>query len=345
MSMFQRATRKNLKLRMALMGPSGSGKTYTALKLARGLAGPDGRIAVMDTEHRSAEAYAGDVTEFDTIAPESFSVETYIDIIEAAGREEYDVLVIDSLSHAWAGKDGLLEFVDQEKRKNRGGNDFTAWRNATPKHNQLIEAMLACRCHLIVTMRTKTEYVLEKNDRGKMVPRKIGLAPVQRDGLEYEFTVVGDIDLDHNLVISKTRCSAIADKVYTKPDEKLSLTLKAWLDSGDPAIEEPAQESPAVRNRTQPYEMSEKHKEHWATWLALKKKYNLDTSVLKEALCGESFADSTPTVISRVLADILAEHEKPPVPGPDEDLPFGAEKKEQSTETEPEPEPENLEDF
>ena len=83
--------------------------------------------------------------------------------------------------------------------------------------------MLQSKCHVIVTMRSKTEYVIEEIDRGgrkTQVPRKIGTAPIQRSGMEYEFTIVGDLDLDHTLIVSKSRCEFIADQVIKKPDQK-----------------------------------------------------------------------------------------------------------------------------
>lgn len=228
-SMFTRATREQSRLRMALIGPAGSGKTYTALAVASGLGE---RIAVLDTEHGSASKYSG-IFEFDSFAPDSFEPEVYMDAIREAGRAGYDVLVLDSLSHAWAGKGGLLEFVDEQARRSRSGNSFAAWREATPKHNQLIESMLSAPLHLIVTMRAKTEYVMDYDERTKKTtPRKVGLQPVQRDGLEYEFDVVGDLTHEQDLIISKTRCPDLTGRVYRHAGEDLAGTLREWLGAG-----------------------------------------------------------------------------------------------------------------
>lgn len=223
---FRPATKAQAKLRMALLGPAGSGKTYTALRIAEGLGK---RIAMIDTEHGSGSKYS-DVVQFDTMLLESFEPENYIEGIKAAGEAGYDVLIIDSLSHAWAGPGGLLEFVDRQKDR---GNQFQAWGKATPRHNALVEAMLACKCHLIVTMRTKMEYVQEKGPDGKTTIRKVGLQPVQRDGLEYEFDVVGDLD-DAILTISKTRCPALHDKQFVRPGQDVANVLKAWLSDDTP---------------------------------------------------------------------------------------------------------------
>lgn len=226
---FTKATKEQAKLRMALIGPSGSGKTYSALAVARGLGD---NVALIDSEHGSASKYASEF-EFDTLRLTTFAPLTYVQAIEAAAAAGYDVLVIDSLSHAWTGKEGALEQVDMATARSRSHNKFSeGWREVTPQHNALIEAILAAPMHVIATMRVKTEYVIEENDRGQKVPRKVGLAPVQRAGMEYEFDVVGDIDHDHKLIVSKSRCSAIADAVIPKPGEQLAKVLAEWLGDG-----------------------------------------------------------------------------------------------------------------
>jgi energy-coupling factor transporter ATP-binding protein EcfA2 len=237
MFQFKKATREKAKARVALIGPSGSGKTYTALLLAT-LMGK--RVAVIDSEHGSASKYAGItdpasgvLLDFDVLELDSFSPETYALALEAAQKAGYDAIVVDSLSHAWMGKDGALELVDKAAKKNQG-NSYVGWRDVTPKHNAMIDALVSCQAHLFVTMRSKTEYVLEEDARtGKKVPRKVGLAPIQRDGLEYEFDVVGDLDLDHNYIISKTRCPMLDGALINKPGAKLVETLHAWLETGE----------------------------------------------------------------------------------------------------------------
>jgi hypothetical protein len=186
-----------------------------------------GRVAHIDSEHGSASKYA-DLFDFDTLKLESFAPERYIEAIEAA--KGYSVLNIDSLSHAWAGKDGLLEFVDKEAARSKSGNSYVAWRHATPKHNRLVEAILGAEQHVIVTLRSKMEYVQEKDEKtGKVTVRKIGLQPIQREGLEYEFDVVGDLDQRNQLVITKSRCPSLTDAVLEKPGKDLADTLRTWL--------------------------------------------------------------------------------------------------------------------
>ena len=235
---FTKATKRRAKLRMAIIGPAGSGKTYTALTLARHLGE---RVAVIDTERGSASKYA-DLFGFDVLELDQFSPQTYVQAVEAAGQSGYDVLVVDSLSHAWVGPGGALEMVDAVAARGKSGNSFGAWREVTPHHNALVNALLQAPCHLIGTMRSKTDYVQEKDDRGRTVIRKVGLAPVQRDGLEYEFDVVGDMDQEHTLVVTKTRCPALSGQVIRLPGEALARTLCEWLGRGSDA---PTEATPA----------------------------------------------------------------------------------------------------
>lgn len=225
--MFQRAQRKKAKLRLALCGPSGGGKTYTSLLMAQGLGGP---IAMIDTEQGSGELYA-DLTDYDVarLTP-PFSPGKYIQAIQAAEQAGYNVLIIDSLSHAWAGQGGILEEVD--KRKAGQKNQFAAWRDVTPQHNSLVDAILQSGCHIIVTMRTKTAYDFEKDANGRLKPVKVGLAPVQRDGVEYEFTVVLDIEAEKHVATSSKDRTGLFDGHFFVPTVETGKQLKAWLEQG-----------------------------------------------------------------------------------------------------------------
>lgn len=236
---FQRAKRSGIKLRMALVGPTGSGKTMWGIKLAEALAG-NRPPAVIDSEQGSAKRYA-DMADYDVAELTSFMPQAYTMGIKLAEENGYQSLLIDSLSHAWMGKDGALAMVDRAAGNSRG-NSFAAWREVTPHHNALIDAMLSAKLHLIVTMRAKTEYVLEQDDRGKMAPKKVGLQPVQRDGLEYEFDIVADVDMGHNLVIGKTRCAALDGCIFAPHEFRdLMQVLSAWL-NGDPMPTRPGDE-------------------------------------------------------------------------------------------------------
>ncbi len=232
---FAKATRKRSRARVAIDGPSGSGKTYTSLIAAKVLA-DGGRIAVIDTERGSASLYS-DKFDFDVLELDTFSPMLYTQAIEAAEAAGYAVIVIDSLSHAWEGEGGALDLVDKAATRMQG-NGFAAWKDVTPMHRKMVDAILQCKAHVIVTMRSKMDYIQEKDDRGKTVIRKVGMAPIQRQGMEYEFTLVADMDVDHRISVSKSRCDVMTDAVTAKPDAKFWQPFHAWLNSGD--AEQPA---------------------------------------------------------------------------------------------------------
>jgi len=230
---FHKATKAKSKLRAAICGPAGSGKTYTALSIATNLGC---KVAVVDTESGSASKYS-DLFGFDTIEFSSFHPQYFIDAIKAAEDGGYDVIVLDSLSHAWAGKDGVLEQADAIAKRMKSGNSFTAWKEATPLQKSLIDSILQSKIHVIATMRSKMEYILEavtKDGRTTQQPRRVGMAPVQRDDVQYEFDIVGEMDADNSMVIVKTRCSSLANAVIRKPGKELADTLKEWLSDGVP---------------------------------------------------------------------------------------------------------------
>lgn len=227
---FEEATKKECRLRLAIDGPSGSGKTFTSLVLATALAEKrGGKIAVIDSERGSASKYA-DIFKFSRLNIDApFSPERYVNAILTAERAGFAVLVIDSLSHAWEGEGGLLEQVDNIARRSKSGNTFNAWKDGSPMQQKLINSILGVKMDVLVTMRTKTEYIIEEDGRGKKVPRKIGMAPVQRQGLEYEFDVVFDMDHDNNAVVSKSRCHELSGKVFPRPGRLVADTLWNWL--------------------------------------------------------------------------------------------------------------------
>lgn len=238
-SPFQPATRKRAKLRLALDGPAGSGKSYTLLRWAFSLAaharsaGRPGRVAAIDTERGSLSLYEGLAPdgvpwEFDVVELDTFSPDRYTSLIEAAGRSGYEVLIVDSLSHAWTGKDGALELKDRVDN----GNSFTAWKTITPMHTAMIDAILSSPCHVLVAMRSKQEIVLVDDERGKKVPKRIGMAPVQRPGMEYEFSIYGSMDWSHVCSISKSRCPAVENWTGVKPGPDFMRPVIEWLETG-----------------------------------------------------------------------------------------------------------------
>lgn len=225
---FEEASRAQAKARIALDGPSGSGKTWTALAIAEGLGG---QIGVIDTERKSASKYAPPFR-FKTLPMFTFDPRDLPKALAVAAGAGIDVLIIDSLSHFWMGTGGMLEQVDKIAKKSGSGNSFTPWKDVKPIERAMIEALLAYPGHVIITMRTKTEWVITENDRGKKEPKKLGTKAEQREGLEYEFDIVGDLDLDHNMVISKSRMSDLADQVIARPAQPLGQQIRAWLAEG-----------------------------------------------------------------------------------------------------------------
>lgn len=187
---------------MALEGPAGSGKSYSALLLAYGITKDWRKIAVIDSENGSADLYAN-LGPYNVLTISDYNPETYIDAINVCNHAGMEVIIIDSISQSW---DCLLE-----QHAAMTGNSFTNWAKITPRQNDLIQRILNVPCHVICTMRTKQDYVLsEKN--GRMVPEKVGLKAVMRDGVDYEFTIVLDIDLKHHAKASKDRTSLFMGK-------------------------------------------------------------------------------------------------------------------------------------
>jgi hypothetical protein len=228
---FSRASKEQAKARIALTGPTGSGKTYTALIVAGGLGE---RVAVIDTERGSASKYADEFT-FDTLQLTSFEPSALVDALAVAAHAGHDVLVVDSFSHFWSGTGGILEQVDNAAKRVGGVNSFAGWKEARPMERAMIDALLAYPGHVIVTMRAKTEYVVESDERGRKVPRKVGLKPDQRDGIEYEFDIVGELDQENTLVVSKSRAKSLSGMVTHKPDTRFAEVVLEWLNAGRPA--------------------------------------------------------------------------------------------------------------
>jgi hypothetical protein len=243
----KRAERKKAKLKLGMSAPSGGGKTLGALFIAYGLMKekypklPDAdlwaKIAIIDSENGSGELYAnaekagisiGEYNAITLVAP--FTPEKYIEGITLCHSEGIEVCIIDSTTHLWAGVGGALE--KQSDIAKRTGNSYTAWRDVTPSHNRFIDAMLQTDVHIIATMRSKTEYVQEKDQNtGKTTVRKVGLNPIQRDGMEYEFTAFLEIDAEHNAFGSKDR-TGIVDQQYVKITPELGRQFMKWLESG-----------------------------------------------------------------------------------------------------------------
>lgn len=237
----RKSNRSQAKIRIALQGPSGSGKSYSSLLLAYGLCKDWSKIAVVDSENQSADLYAhlGSYNVLNLLPP--YSPERYMEAISQCEKAGMEVIIIDSLTHEWEGEGGILDIHGK-----MAGNSFSNWAKITPRHNALVQKILSSNCHIVATVRTKQDYVItEKN--GKQVPEKVGLKAVQRDGMEYDFSIVFEIDIHHQVNCTKDRTQLFAQKFPFQIDFSTGEKIKSWCDSGDrssPIVEKLQVEDP-----------------------------------------------------------------------------------------------------
>lgn len=230
MSTFQKAVKRKAKLKLALTAPAGGGKTMSALRMASGMSK---KIAFIDTENNSASLYS-DRFNFDVLDLQPpYTHDKFAQAVKDAVEGGYEVVVIDSASHFW---EGVLAYKDALDK--RGGNSYTNWNEAGQKFKTVLDAILQSPIHVICCMRSKMDYVQEKDDRGKTVIRKVGLAPIMRDGISFEFTTVLDIDEAHNAKASKDRTGLFGDSIF-QITEKTGETLLEWLNAGADALPPP----------------------------------------------------------------------------------------------------------
>lgn len=230
---FVPATRQAAKARIALTGPSGSGKTYTALAIATQL----GSTAVIDTQRGAAAKYEGlNGWRFAHYCPHAFSPASLVDALAVASGHGFEVAVVDTLSQYWSGVDGMLDQVDKAARRAGRGNTFDGWNQVRPAERRMIDALLSYPGHVIVTLRVKTEWVIEDDERGKKVPRRVGTKPEQRDNIECEFDIVGDLDPDNTLAIAKTCIPSLRRAVIPNPGLELAETIRDWCNEGDDVV-------------------------------------------------------------------------------------------------------------
>lgn len=213
------AQRKNVKIKMGLQSPSGGGKTMSALLIAFGITNDWSKIAIIDTENHSAELYShlGSYNVLSVEAP--FSPERYIEAIEVCLKAQMEVVIIDSISHEW---DYIVEQHGQ-----LAGNSYTNWSKFAPRHQKFINAILQANAHIICTIRTKQDYILQEKN-GKQIPEKVGLKPIQRDGIDYEFTLVFDIDIKHNAIATKDRTGLFVGKPDFRISHEIGEQIVKW---------------------------------------------------------------------------------------------------------------------
>ena len=255
-----RAVKSQVKLKLGVAGPSGSGKTDGALALATrfgAVADPmqEPRVLVVDTENRSASLYA-DRYNFDTIqlsAP--YTPERYKRAMYKAVEGGYDWLIVDSISHEWEAEGGILRRKDKVDLANPGSNSFGNWAKIMPDHEAFIEFLKQIPINTICTMRSKQQYVLESDGKGKQKPKKVGMAPVQREGVEYEFTLVFDLDADHHAIATKNRTTLFGHEPQNLYDPAVAQDLRKWLEAGavvtDAPVFDPKLKAPPAPAPTQ----------------------------------------------------------------------------------------------
>ena len=238
----RKAEKKRVKLKMAVQGPSGSGKTWGALALANNL-WPQAKICVIDTENESASLYADKFT-FDTIPlGPPFTTARYVECIDAVVKGGYDMLIIDSITPQWDGEGGILRRKEALERANPNANGYALWSRFTPEHEAFKQIILQSPLHVICTMRSKQEYALQPDEKGKLKPVKLGLAPIQRDQLDYEFTLVFDVNLSHNAAVSKDRTGLFDEQAVNLADPMTADAIRGWLESGVEVAQKPASAS------------------------------------------------------------------------------------------------------
>jgi hypothetical protein len=224
---FQTASRKKAKIKLGLSAVSGGGKTYSALLIAFGITGDWSKIGVIDTENKSAELYSH-LGNYQTLPLEApYSPERYIEAIKAGEKAGFEVIIIDSITHEWDGKGGIIDISNS-----MSGNSFTNWAKLTPRHQAFIDTILQSPCHIITTVRRKQDYEMTKDSSGKLQVQKAGLKEVTREGYEYELTVNLELDQNHNATSSKDRTGLFAGKPHFTPSAETGKLIKQWCESG-----------------------------------------------------------------------------------------------------------------
>lgn len=231
----KKAKREKIYVKLALMAPSGGGKTYGSLRLASGMAdeikketGKDAKILLANTEQKRGYYYANEF-DYDIVDVEPpHNPEKYVELIDFAVSEGYDILIIDSSSHEWEGKGGCLELQQQ------AGGTYQAWSKITPRHNRFIDAIADSPIHIIATMRGKDQYEVNKDDRGKTSVQKLGVGAKQRDGFEYEFTCTFLIDQKTNCAeVQKDNTHIFEGEGATLLTENHGRKIIQWANSGE----------------------------------------------------------------------------------------------------------------
>jgi hypothetical protein len=239
MMKFERAARNRCKIKMSIQGPSGSGKTYSALLVAKGLVKDLSKVAVIDSENGSSHLYSelGVYSVLGLKPP--FTPEKYTEAVKVAIQEGFECVIIDSLSHEWSGSGGILDAHSQMT-----GNSFTNWGKLTPRHNAMMQSIINADVHVISTLRSKTDFIIE-NKNGKNVPQKVGLKGVQRDDTEYEFTLSFELNQSHQARVSKDRTGLFKNSPELILSKNTGSTILHWCNQGEEDV------NPMIQGRSE----------------------------------------------------------------------------------------------
>lgn len=234
---FQRAQRTVVKLKVLITGPSGAGKTLGALMFADGLA--SGKIAVLDSENDRASYYADHVN-FDVLSLPDAQPRTYMTAMQAAVEAGYQVVILDSISHAWQN---VLDRKTDFERANPKSNSYVNWKLFGAEWDGFIRAMLELPIHVIATARSKQDYEQTEVD-GKKKVIKLGLAPQIREGTDFEFALHFDVNEEHKVQVRKDNTFLFGDErtVWDLTNGSLVKPLVQWLASAKP-VAQPARET------------------------------------------------------------------------------------------------------
>lgn len=224
----RKATRQKSKIRLGLSAVAGGGKTYSAILIAKGLVKGDlSKVALIDTENGSGDLYSH-LGEYNVLPLEApYTPENYAKAIKVCEDAGMEVIIVDSITHEWDGKGGILEI-----HAAMTGNSFTNWASLTPRHQKFIDAILQSKCHVITTVRRKQDYEMSKDGNGKMVIEKAGLKEVTREGFEYELTVNINLDMAHMASALKDRTGLFMDHPPFIPSEETGKMILDWCENG-----------------------------------------------------------------------------------------------------------------
>lgn len=239
----RKASKQKAKIRMGFSAVSGGGKTYSALLVAKGLAGKWDKIAIIDTENNSADLYA-DLGDYNTLPLQApYSPERYIQAVKTCEDAGMEVIIIDSITHEWDGKGGCLEI------QNAMGGRYQDWAAVTPRHQKFLDTILQSKCHILTTVRRKQDYTMDKDANGKLQVQKAGLKEITREGFEYELTLNLEMDTKHHATASKDRTGLFMDKPEFTPSEETGKLILNWCEAGEaPIVRDPKKELKSAKN-------------------------------------------------------------------------------------------------